>query len=313
MKQKLLVVMLSCVLCAVGWPLTVSAESSKGNDWDMMPFDDRMSLDDIREGIADLGFEDGIFWVTMLYEGQDPNDVAIVVDDLQVEEFRLEPGKFYTVETSIIAIWDKSERRRNSQTFIQARFPQAVLADDINAFGIAIMGEHVKCVGQTVPVTVAQDLRIHYVQDSAQMMSLATDGFTKVSAQDLLESESGLCLKQLLSNGNREDIPIVVSFLTYSIYTEPIESTTVVEEPLNFWARQEINGEAYTFAPATTVTMVDKEGNFIERSAIPPKVLIPTIVLAVMTVGCVIIATILIIIDRRRAKSDPIGYWQGKE
>lgn len=308
MKQKWLVVLMMLCVMLVASPLTISAESSRGRDnrKEVFPFDDLLSLEEIRDGVAELGFKDGIFWITLIHDGLDTEDMTA---NMQLEEARLEAGKFYTVELSIITLWDDQTRQANTQTFMQARFPQTVFANSPNAFGAATFGENVSCVAQTLPATSGEDLRIHYVQNSARVLSLGAEDFVKIDAEALLESDSGLCLQPFLSNGKYEDMPMGVMFITYSIYTEPLKDADANENQMNFCALQEVRDEDYTPAPATTVSLVDKKGHAIkERDQLSDAVTV-MIVIAVIIICCGVVATILIVYGRHKAKKNPKKYW----
>ncbi len=299
MKQKLLVMLLLCLIFAISMALTVKADSSKG---DMSPFDEELlDLDEIREGISELGFKDGIFWTTLVYEGQSPEDIAT---DAQIDHVYLEPGKFYTVEIGLIALWDEAERTRNAETFLQARFPQVIVNSKPNSLGAAVFGEQVHCIAQTIPIIAAENLRIHYVENSAKFLSLAVNNdFEEVNAEDLLESESGLCLYPILSTGSHTDMPMTGAFVAYSIYTEPLEQVNASQYQLMIWDQQSLSGEDYTPAPATKVSLVNHRGKPIRNY--------PAIftVVAIMLGTCVLAGLLLYIrhkeIKEAIDKADP--------
>lgn len=266
MKQKLLVMLLLCLIFAIPTSLTVKADSSKAHAGGIMPPFDEESLDleEIREGISELGFKDGIFWATLIHHGQNIEEFD---PDVQIGQAYLEPGEFYTVEIGLVAIWDEAERTRNAETFLQARFPQVVINSKPSSFGAAVFGDQVHCVAQTTPIIAAENLRVHYVENSAKFLSLAVDNdFEEVNAEDLLESESGICLYPILNTGSHTDMPMTMAFVSYSIYTEPLESGGFDEYQPMFWVQQSVGGEDYTPAPATTVSRVDSAGKIIYRT-----------------------------------------------
>ena len=299
MKQKRLVMLVMCVFALVLTlkPLTVKAGSSKDYEDDIpLPFDDQFDLEEIREGVSELGFKDGLFWVTMIHDGEDINDVNV---HAQIGKAKLEPGKFYTVEIAMIALWDEAECKRNAQTYLQARFPQTVFANSPNAFGAAAFGEHVNCVAETVPVTSSSDLRIHYVQDSAVMLSLAVDGLVEIGSESLLESESGLCIAPMLDRGGMKDMPLIVGFITYTIYTEPLHGDVGSNEnQMNIWELQKLNGESYTPAPASKISVVDYDGNIIKESGDQDKTAAIGLIISIIILACIAAATVMIIVDR---------------
>lgn len=265
MKQKRLVMLILCFAMLLALPLTVKADSSKTHAGGVMPpFDEELlDLEEMRAGIAELGFKDGIFWATLIHDGQDTEEID---PNAQIEQAYLEPGKFYTVEFALVAIWDEAERTRNAETFLQARFPQVVVNSKPSSFGAAVFGDQVHCVAQTTPIIATENLRIHYVEDSAKFLSMAVrNDFEKISAEDLLESESGLCLYPILNTGGRTDMPMTMAFVSYSIYTEPLESGGFDEYQPMFWDQSPPDGEDYTPASATTVSRVDHHGKPIRN------------------------------------------------
>ena len=93
MKQKRLVMLILCFAMLLALPLTVKADSSKAHTGGVMPpFDEELlDLEEMRAGIAELGFKDGIFWVTLIHDGQDTEEID---PNAQIEQAYLEPGKF---------------------------------------------------------------------------------------------------------------------------------------------------------------------------------------------------------------------------
>lgn len=104
-------------------------------------------------------------------------------------------------------------------------------------------------------------------KDGIFWATLIHDGLDteEISAEDLLESESGLCLYPILNTGGRTDMPMTMAFVSYSIYTEPLESGGVDEYQPMFWAQSPPDGEDYTPASATTVSRVDHHGKPIRN------------------------------------------------
>ncbi len=327
MKQKMLVVMLLCALCMVGRPLTVSAETS--GSLEVIPPD--VSLDDTWSSMSDYGFANDMMIVMSVYDGltRDTDTFDQMLDNMHILSAPLEAGHFYQITLDFMCSIDQSHLEKYEDINLQVRFPNTLLKNSPNAIGYSVNGSAIDTWCDTFGISSEETLDLYYLEGSGEVSGLGDGGqFAPDVAALLFTSAEGAPIAQIFENNmehvmDMDGYQIMFFQIEFTLYAAPHEGSLYYDDvALNYWAGQELMyAITTTSAPEAfyrtavleengTVTLQESESD----SSYTDRFVNVALVIALVIIACVvIIATILIIIDRRKAKSDPVDYWQGKE
>lgn len=218
--------------------------------------------------------EQDVYWMISLHEGQETvDDFGSLTDfyDLEFLSAKLEADRIYRVNIDIMAEYDPEHPTKFEDAWFQVRFPQALLAHDVNALGSAIFGSEIKASDFCFGLTADQNLRLSYVAGSGHIIeplhsrdSAAYDE----SMLALLSNADGAPIGELLHDsidlGGLQLSYVQISFL---IYASPLEGKVQSDEiALDHWASRDLMGDfVVTPAPTQAVYTVamDESGEII--------------------------------------------------
>ncbi len=302
MKQRILAVLVLCVVLFAGQALTVSASSSDA--WENIPSDEWSGLEDPWASSSEYGFANDMIIFATVFDGLEAKvESAADIDKLKVFATELEPGHPYLVSLDFLCAIDREKLDKYDDVNLQVRFPAALLKNSPNAIGYSINGSQLETWCDTFGVESAQNLNLYYIDKTARIITPVVDGKTQIEdVDDLFASADGLALgpifRQAMANPMEIDGHDIVYFqLEFAIYadanTTGVSSSDLV---LNYWAGQKLMSDFRTTpAPESyyRTAILDSKGIIhVAKSAVgkkrvdtPAIAIGVTLLLAVVGVG----------------------------
>ncbi len=240
--------------------LTVSAEVSTRPS-----SDEPADTADLGSDITQRLQKQDIYWMISLHEGRETvDDFGSLTDfyDLEFLSAKLEADHIYRVNIDIMAEHDSERPMKYDDAWFQVRFPQALLAHDVNALGSAVFGSEIKASDFCFGLTADQNLRLSYVVGSGHIIeplhsrnSAAHDE----SMLALLSNADGAPIGELLHDSvDLGDLRLSYVQISFLIYASPLKGKAQSDEiALDYWASRDLMGDfEVTPAPAQTVYAV---------------------------------------------------------
>ncbi len=271
MKQRILAVLVLCVVLFAGQALTVSASSS--DVWSGSPSDEWDDLGDPWVNSSEYGFANDIVVFATVFDGLEESIESVGdMDKLKVFSTELESGHAYLVSLDFICTIDQENLDKYDDVNLQVRFPTTLLKNSPNAIGYSINGEQLETWYDTFGINSMQNLDLYYLDKSARISILHADKDIQIEdADDLFASTDGLAIGEIFRQVAESPLEIrdheiayfVVSFVLYAEDNSTgIRSSSDVA--LNYWEGQRLmKSFKVTSAPEARyrTAVMDKNGN----------------------------------------------------
>lgn len=274
MNKKLLgmLLLLVMLISTLGNALTVSAEAMEPPEDIGSIALDELNREEVLEDLADLGFKDGIMWMTSVFDGREGVDGIETIADMDKIHFlstELEPDHYYLVTLVFVAEIDSAVPEKYKDVYLQVRFPTVLFKDSVNAIGSAIHGEKISTKGDSFGITASTDLSLYYIEDSAvidcfkKQTYLIPDG-----AKVLFASKQGIPLHEALAVtydlDGQQCAMFEVSFLLYAAELDADAYVYRGDSELTYWAGRKLMHDMEDSVAPTgnlpTVAIMDEDG-----------------------------------------------------